>query len=88
MGPGGRILQTPVCNLLGGRFRDRVRFYRTLQAGEERGRWTMARGEMQVQDAQAEKWGWTAFKFQGDGVPRQGRSRVSASPATTPTPRT
>src|SRR5437879_9422884 len=28
----GRILQTPVCNLLGGRFRDRVRFYRTLQA--------------------------------------------------------
>ena len=30
----GRILQTPVCNLLGGRFRDRVRFYRTLQAVE------------------------------------------------------
>src|ERR1700756_3600514 len=28
----GRILQTPVCNLLGGRFRDRVRFYRTLQS--------------------------------------------------------
>ena len=28
----GRILQTPVCNLLGGRFRDRIRFYRTLQA--------------------------------------------------------
>ena len=27
----GRILQTPVCNLLGGRFRDRVRFYKTLQ---------------------------------------------------------
>src|SRR5688572_25721533 len=27
----GRLLQTPVCNLLGGRFRDRVRFYRTLQ---------------------------------------------------------
>src|SRR5215475_6191197 len=27
----GRILQTPVCNLLGGRFRDRVRFYRTMQ---------------------------------------------------------
>ena len=25
----GRILETPVCNLLGGRFRDRVRFYRT-----------------------------------------------------------
>ena len=28
----GRLLQTPVCNLLGGRFRDKVRFYRTLQA--------------------------------------------------------
>src|ERR1700684_98084 len=28
----GRILETPVCNLLGGRFRDRVRFYHTLQA--------------------------------------------------------
>src|SRR4026207_1628919 len=27
----GRILQTPVCNLLGGRYRDRIRFYRTLQ---------------------------------------------------------
>src|SRR5437773_1096928 len=25
----GRILDTPVCNLLGGRFRDKVRFYRT-----------------------------------------------------------
>src|SRR5271165_5270173 len=25
----GRILETPVCNLLGGRFRDKVRFYRT-----------------------------------------------------------
>ena len=30
----GRLLQTPVCNLLGGRFRDKVRFYRTLQAYE------------------------------------------------------
>src|SRR2546426_33260 len=28
----GRMLQTPACNLLGGRFRDRIRFYRTLQA--------------------------------------------------------
>src|SRR6185503_6053550 len=27
----GRILETPVCNLLGGRFRDRIRFYRTMQ---------------------------------------------------------
>src|SRR6476646_6318792 len=31
----GRILQTPVCNLLGGRFRDRVRFYQTLQLPEK-----------------------------------------------------
>src|SRR3979490_3067740 len=30
----GRILQTPACNLLGGRFRDRVRFYRTMPAVE------------------------------------------------------
>jgi len=30
----GRLLQTPLCNLLGGRFRDRVRFYRTLQTPE------------------------------------------------------
>jgi L-alanine-DL-glutamate epimerase-like enolase superfamily enzyme len=33
----GRILQTPVCNLLGGRFRDKVRFYRTLQAVQKCG---------------------------------------------------
>src|SRR5438309_5023650 len=33
----GRILQTPVCNLLGGRFRDRVRFYRTMQPVERVG---------------------------------------------------
>src|ERR1044071_2994683 len=49
----GRILQTPVCNLLGGRFRDRVRFYRTLQAVqnvEDQGAW-----RAQVQEAQAEK---------------------------------
>src|SRR5438067_2107415 len=64
---GGRILQTPVCNLLGGRFRDRIRFYRTLQAVqnvEDQGAW-----RAQAQAARAEKWGWTAFKFQGDGVP-------------------
>jgi L-alanine-DL-glutamate epimerase-like enolase superfamily enzyme len=63
----GRILQTPVCNLLGGRFRDRVRFYKTLQTVdkvEDMGAW-----RAQVQEAKAEKWGWTAFKFQGDGVP-------------------
>src|SRR4030095_7286697 len=30
----GRILETPACNLLGGRFRDRIRFYRTVPAAE------------------------------------------------------
>src|SRR5512132_1175543 len=54
----GRILQTPVCNLLGGRFRDRVRFYRTLQAVdnvEDPAAW-----RRQVEEARAERWGWTA----------------------------
>src|SRR5947209_4023065 len=63
----GRILETPVCNLLGGRFRDRIRFYRTMQAVEhveDQGAW-----RAQVQEARSEKWQWTAFKFQGDGVP-------------------
>ncbi len=63
----GRILQTPVCNLLGGRYRDRIRFYRTLQTVqnvEDMGAW-----RAQVQAVKEEKWGWTAFKFQGDGVP-------------------
>jgi L-alanine-DL-glutamate epimerase-like enolase superfamily enzyme len=63
----GRILQTPVCNLLGGRFRDRIRFYRTLQAMEnveDQAAW-----RAQVAEAKAERWKWTAFKFQGDGVP-------------------
>lgn len=63
----GRILETPACNLLGGRFRDRVRFYRTMQSvskPEDRGAW-----RDWVQQAKAEKFGWTAFKFQGDGIP-------------------
>ena len=63
----GRILQTPVCNLLGGRFRDRIRFYRTLQTVdnvEDMGQW-----RAQCQAVMAEKFGWTAIKVQGDGVP-------------------
>ena len=63
----GRLLQTPSCNLLGGRFRDRVRFYRTTQAPdkvEDMGAWRAL-----VQEAKAEKFGWTAYKFQGDGIP-------------------
>lgn len=63
----GRILQTPSCNLLGGRFRDRVRFYRTTQVvtdPEDMSQWRDL-----VQQSKAEKAGWTAFKFQGDGIP-------------------
>ena len=63
----GRILETPVCNLLGGRFRDRIRFYKTTQAVdnvEDLGAW-----RAQVAEMKAEKWGWTALKFQGDGIP-------------------
>lgn len=63
----GRILQTPVCNLLGGRFRDRVRFYRTLQTVENVE--DMSAWRAQCQSALAEKFGWTALKFQGDGIP-------------------
>src|ERR1700683_1912109 len=51
----GRILETPVCNLLGGRFRDRIRFYRTLQAVgkvEDMSQW-----KAQAEAARAEKWG-------------------------------
>ena len=65
----GRILETPVCNLLGGRFRDKVRFYRTMQVVSDVD--DPASWRAKVHEAQAEKWGWTAFKFQGDGVPRK-----------------
>ena len=63
----GRILETPVCNLLGGRFRDRVRFYRTMQ--NPTNVLDPASFRELVQQAKAEKFGWTAFKFQGDGIP-------------------
>src|SRR6188508_1718126 len=55
----GRLLQTPSCNLLGGRFRDRVRFYRTMPAverPEDPQAW-----RDQVRQAKSEKFGWTAF---------------------------
>jgi len=64
----GRLLQTPVCNLLGGRYRDRVRFYRTLQLPQGNVEDPVA-WRAQAEQARAEKWGWTAFKFQGDGIP-------------------
>jgi L-alanine-DL-glutamate epimerase-like enolase superfamily enzyme len=63
----GRILKTPACNLLGGRFRDKVRFYRTTQAVENVE--DMSQWRDLVQQSKAEKFGWTAYKFQGDGIP-------------------
>ena len=64
----GKLLETPSVNLLGGRFRDKVRFYRTLQVPtggvEDMGAW-----RAQVAEARAEKFGWTCFKTQGDGIP-------------------
>lgn len=63
----GKILETPSVNLLGGRFRDKVRFYRTLQTVDNVE--DMKQWREQVREAKAEKFGWTAFKFQGDGIP-------------------
>ena len=65
----GRLLETPACNLLGGRFRDRVRFYRTTQVPKQHPEDTASWREL-VRKTRAEKWGWTAFKFQGDGISR------------------
>ncbi len=65
----GRILETPSCNLLGGRFRDKVRFYRTTQVPAEHPE-DLASWRDLVRRTRAEPWGWTAFKFQGDGIPR------------------
>lgn len=65
----GRILQTPVCNLLGGRFRDRVRFYRTLPVPETNPA-DPASWRRQAEEAVAHNpYGFTAFKFQGDSIP-------------------
>jgi L-alanine-DL-glutamate epimerase-like enolase superfamily enzyme len=65
----GRILNTPVCNLLGGRFRDRVRFYRTTQVPKQHPEDPASWRDL-VRRTRAEPWKWTAFKFQGDGIPR------------------
>ena len=63
----GRILGAPTVDLLGGRFRERVRFYRTLQNPKDVN--DPASYKEMIRSARAEKFGWTAFKFQGDGVP-------------------
>jgi len=65
----GRILETPVCNLLEGVFRDKVRFYRTMSKPAPHVEDTQSWKD-HVAAARAEKMGLgTAFKFQGDGIP-------------------
>jgi len=46
-----------------------VRFYRTTQLPKQHVEDPAAWRDL-VQQVRAEKWGWTAFKFQGDGIPR------------------
>ena len=65
----GRLLQTPVCNLLGGRFRDKVRFYRTLQAPASHPEDPKSWGDQMAEAKANNPFGFTAFKFQGDSVP-------------------
>src|SRR6185437_17078677 len=65
----GRLLNTPACNLLGGRFRDKVRFYRTTQVPKEHPEDPASWREL-ARRTRGERWGWTAFKFQGDGIQR------------------
>jgi L-alanine-DL-glutamate epimerase-like enolase superfamily enzyme len=65
----GRLLQTPVCNLLGGRFRDKVRFYRTLSSPPADHPELADSWRKQAHDAVANNpFGFTMFKFQGDSV--------------------
>ena len=67
----GRLLGVPVCDLLGGRFRDKIRFYRTFSTApqnhpEDPRSW----GEQAAMAKSDNPYGFTAFKFQGDAVPR------------------
>ena len=60
-----------VRTLLGGRFRDKVRFYRTFSTApqthpEDPRSW----GEQAAMARADNPYGFTAFKFQGDAVPR------------------
>lgn len=71
----GKLLQTPVCNLLGGRFRDRVRFYRTLQAPDKDPADAASWPRQMEYELAHNKYGFTAWKVQGDAVP------VTADPA-------
>ncbi len=63
----GKLLNTSAVNLLGGKFRDKVRFYRTLQTINPID--SRSAYKDTIASVRAEKFGWTAFKFQGDGIP-------------------
>ncbi|HXB51219.1 MAG TPA: mandelate racemase/muconate lactonizing enzyme family protein [Rhizomicrobium sp.] len=66
----GKLIGVPVCDLLGGRFRDKVRFYRTLSAPPDKDPALPESWRKQAHDALANNpFGFTAFKFQGDSVP-------------------
>ena len=80
----GRILETPVCNLLGGRFRDRVRFYRTMQASSNV---TIRSWRAKSLDARSRKIGaGRRSNFRATAF-RATPTRNSRSRATTPTPK-
>jgi L-alanine-DL-glutamate epimerase-like enolase superfamily enzyme len=66
----GKLIGVPVCDLLGGRFRDKVRFYRTLSSPPDKDPALPESWRRQAHDALANNpFGFTAFKFQGDSVP-------------------
>src|ERR1700743_2046345 len=66
----GKLIGVPVCDLLGGRFRDKVRFYRTLQAPEKHPEEAQSWGDQVAEAKSNNPFGFTAFKVQGDAVPR------------------
>jgi L-alanine-DL-glutamate epimerase-like enolase superfamily enzyme len=54
---------------LGGRFRDKVRFYRTLSAPARNPAEAASWGQQAAEAKANNPFGFTAFKFQGDSVP-------------------
>src|SRR3984957_20872774 len=66
----GKLIGVPVCDLLGGRFRDKGRFYRTLSAPPDKDPALPESWRRQAHDALANNpFGFAAFKFQGDSAP-------------------
>src|SRR6201995_4636292 len=60
----GKLIGVPVCDLLGGRFRDKVRFYRPLSAPPAKDPALPESWRKQAHDALADNpFGFTAFKF-------------------------